>query len=393
MYVNIEFLDTEPIENVITALHHKIEKTIFIGYEDVRKEYGAQTESFLKNCCGVKDVKFKDVSKTSLQDVLKKLREVVKEEVDTGNKVFFDITGGEGLILVAFGMLAQEFSLPIHLYDVVSDTLLEMNPQDADAISTYGNDLQKEKVKLDLATFIRMQGAVISAKKVQGEFDTSAYGFKQKIEALWDVLCDYKDKWNFYAEVLGNNFKTDDLYADAVIDSNRVYDLNRFEDYLYAIAETKAISKLRITDLNAENGVERKSISFYYDSDEMKRCLIKGGNTLELHTYYKMEKESFDCRQSVMIDWDGVEHGALGVDVLNEIDVLCIEGNVPTFISCKGGRMDDGQALEPMYELLTVANRFGGKYAKKVLAIIHPLKQVYLDRAQEMGIEVRCYGK
>ena len=55
--------------------------------------------------------------------------------------------------------------------------------------------------------------------------------------------------------------------------------------------------------------------------------------------------------------------------------------------------MYDGQALEPMYELSTVAKRFGGKYARKVLAIIHPLKQVYMDRAKEMGIEIKCYGK
>lgn len=30
MYVNIEFLDTEPMENVITALHYKIDKTICV---------------------------------------------------------------------------------------------------------------------------------------------------------------------------------------------------------------------------------------------------------------------------------------------------------------------------------------------------------------------------
>jgi hypothetical protein len=89
-----------------------------------------------------------------------------------------------------------------------------------------------------------------------------------------------------------------------------------------------------------------------------------------------------------MIDWDGVEHKNKGIDVLNEIDVLCIDGNIPTFISCKGGRMDDGQALDPMYELLTVAKRFGGKYAKKVLAVVHPLKDVYMSRAQEMEIEI-----
>ena len=36
MYTNIEFLDTEPIENVITAMHFKVDKTIFIGYQNVK---------------------------------------------------------------------------------------------------------------------------------------------------------------------------------------------------------------------------------------------------------------------------------------------------------------------------------------------------------------------
>ena len=54
--------------------------------------------------------------------------------------------------------------------------------------------------------------------------------------------------------------------------------------------------------------------------------------------------------------------------------------------------MDKGKALTPLYELETVATRFGGKYVKKVLATLYPVKGVYKERAKEMGIELRCYG-
>ena len=387
MYTNIEFLDTEPIENVITAMHFKVDKTIFIGYQNVKNEYGKQTECFLKQYCGVKDVEFRVVSEMDLQNAIETLREVIKAEKEAGNQVFFDITGGEGLILVAFGMLAQEYRLPIHQYDIVTDRLHELNPGEIKSISAYP-ELKKEKVNLDLDTYIKMQGAVISSKKIVGEMDTSNPFFMKKVEKLWEVLCDYRDRWNSYTEVLGNVFKTDTLYADAIIDSSRVRDLNNFQAYLERIEDTGAIYKLRMTNLQKENELDRARISFFYESEDIKHCLIKSGNTLELHTFQMMKKHSSDCRQSVMIDWDGVEHKNKGIDVLNEIAVLCIDGNIPTFISCKGGRMDDGQALDPMYELLTVAKRFGGKYAKKVLAVVHPLKDVYMSRAQEMEIEI-----
>lgn len=392
MYTNIEFLDTEPIENVITALHFKVDKTIFIGYQDVVNEYKQQTEDFLKKYCEVKEVEFRVVSEMELLSAIEILREVIKSEKEAGNQVFFDITGGEGLILVAFGMLAQEYRLPIHQYDIVTDRLHELNPEEIKPISAYP-ELKKEKVKLDLDTYIKMQGAVISSKKIIGEMDTSNPFFMEKAEKLWEVLCDYRDRWNSYTEVLGSVFKTDTLYADAIVDSSRVRDLNNFQAYLERIRDAGAIYKLRMTNLQKDNGLDRVRISFFYESEDIKHCLIKSGNTLELHTFQMMKKHSSDCRQSVMIDWDGVEHKYKGMDVLNEIDVLCIDGNIPTFISCKGGRMDDGQALDPMYELLTVAKRFGGKYAKKVLAVVHPLKDVYLSRAEEMGIEIRLAQK
>ena len=43
-----------------------------------------------------------------------------------------------------------------------------------------------------------------------------------------------------------------------------------------------------------------------------------------------------------------------------------------------------------LYELQTVAEKFGGKYAKKVLAAPQGLNDSHSLRAKEMGIELRC---
>jgi hypothetical protein len=71
---------------------------------------------------------------------------------------------------------------------------------------------------------------------------------------------------------------------------------------------------------------------------------------------------------------------------LNEVDVLSLKGYVLTFISCKSGNMSGQQILHALYELQTVADKFGGKYAKKILVTANPVGDIYMERAQEMGI-------
>ena len=48
MIVNIEFLDVEPIENLVTCLNYKVDKVVFFGYEDVIIKSREHTERFLK---------------------------------------------------------------------------------------------------------------------------------------------------------------------------------------------------------------------------------------------------------------------------------------------------------------------------------------------------------
>ena len=73
-----------------------------------------------------------------------------------------------------------------------------------------------------------------------------------------------------------------------------------------------------------------------------------------------------DVANGVVIDWDGEFHNeaveAL-YDTENEIDVLLMHGVVPVFVSCKNGAVSSDE----LYKLNTVAERFGGQYAKRVL--------------------------
>ena len=126
MVVNYEFLGDEPIENLITCMNFKIDKAVFFGYHDSIEKQRKTTEKFLKMFCGVKSVVFHALSQNNLQSTLSTMSKEIEHERSQNNQIYFDITGGESLILVAFGMLSKEFETPIHIYDIVNDKLIEM---------------------------------------------------------------------------------------------------------------------------------------------------------------------------------------------------------------------------------------------------------------------------
>ena len=82
-----------------------------------------------------------------------------------------------------------------------------------------------------------------------------------------------------------------------------------------------------------------------------------------MHTFMEERKNADDCMVGVHLDWDGVIYNHSLKDTLNEIDVLSLKGVIPTFISCKNGSVNQ----MALYELQTVADKFGGKYAKKLI--------------------------
>ena len=388
MNVNIEFLGKEPIENLITCMNFKMDKTIYFGYPEVIDELSECTTKFLVKYCGMKreNIFFKELSYADFAAVLAGLRETLREERTVGNRLFFDITGGESLILVAFGVLSKEFNAPMHLFDVRKNRLIEL---EEGANGSVKKEVPERKAKLSLDAFIEMRGGVINYRHHKAIKSDSDRKFWDMVPAIWKLAAEYEDCWNAFSSLLREHFVPDDTLCTGVTQkqlesairrsNNAIKDLDTLNDILNRLEQIGAIK-----DGSNEEGVYR----FRYGSKAIKDCLWDGGSILELHTYYQMKKTADDCRVGVHIDWDGTIHRAYGKDVLNEIDVMTLHGNVLTFISCKSGNMDSGKALNAMYELETVARRFGGKYVKKVLAIMKPMGKVYLERAREMGIEV-----
>lgn len=387
MLVNFEFLGSEPIENVITFMNFRIEKAIFFGYSEVIESQKAKTENFLKKYCAVRQIKFLPLSHTDLNSVIKVMRGEIKRELSDGNEIYFDITGGESLILVAFGSLSTEFRTPMHMFDIEKNQLILLNKDKAGAITDRAESV---KVVLDIDRFIELHGGIINYH-LHKNIKEDNKKISEIIDRLWSVVQKHETIWNPFSDLCRACFKPDHSLRVNVPASSVVSELHsgntalKTHNQLIGVLEDLNNAGA-ITGFKCGNG----TYSFQYTSEAVKDCLWEGGSVLELYIYHQYRRSSAHCKAGIHIDWDGVIHSAPGKDVLNEVDVLTLNGNVPTFISCKSGKMGPSQTLHALYELQTVADRFGGKYARKVLVSARPLAgEIYMERAKEMKIDVK----
>ena len=417
MVVVFEFLSREPIENVITAMNFQVDKLVFFGnHEDIisQKE---RTENFLRKYCAIQSIIFLPLSGSNLQSVLQTMRKEIELELSKNAKLFFDITGGESLMLVAFGMLSREYETPMHMYDIYKGKLLELNAEslhyderNAEAIKKDNrnaddsalaspNEKQhlsisgiatKRPVPMTLDKLIEMHGGVINYKLQKDIKDVPDEESREDILKIRKVMKLHSEHWNPFSEFLRENMNPDEegrvyrkesTVLKALADSsNKLKSAHKFYQIMEDLARAGAI-----LDLKHSEG----KYQFRFKNKAIKGYLWDGGSILELYTYLQEKGRSDECRVGVHLDWDGVLEGPAGIDVLNEIDVLSLQGYIPSFISCKSGKLSPQQCLHALYELDTVANRFGGKYAKKRLVVTSEINEVYQERALEMGIELK----
>ena len=159
MIVNFEFLGMESVENVITCMHYKVDKVVYFGYPEMVNAKKVRTEKFLRKRCRVKEVVFHSLPRGGLQEMLGIMRRAIELEKSRGNELFFDITGGENLILVAFGMLAGEYDTPMHQFNVREDKLIELDEGSKRRIS---RDVPEQNIVFTLDSFIELKGGVVN---------------------------------------------------------------------------------------------------------------------------------------------------------------------------------------------------------------------------------------
>lgn len=389
MDILYEFLGEEPLENVITCMNFKFDKVVYFGYGEVIDAWQKHTKEFLKTYCEIDNTVFRPLSHEDMKRVVEVMRTEIESDRAEGNRIYFDVTGGEDLILVAFGMLSREFDSPIHIYRLPEGKLVVLDDGSAHRID---RELTPRVIPCNLDMMIQMRGCKINYSNVKDHKRIKDAQYEQDVRNIRSISVKYKKFWPNFSNLMDKVLKPD-ANMDVVCRSGKVLDYLHNEDRCKNLTEPRKLNE--ILDKLTDAGILMNMVHadgyyrFRYKNEAVREIITDCGSPLELITYLDERDKSDDCMVGVSIDWDGKIHPGKDDDVYNEIDVMTLSGYVMTFISCKSGNLSQDAAKKALYELETVCNRLGGRYAKKVLISDNRLNPISLERAEEMGIEIR----
>ncbi len=396
----IELVDAAPIHNIMGAMAFNAEKIIYVGSvkeEKFRKKTACTLDQFYRKK-GFENISYEYVQiiKNDFNDIYKKLSKIASEN----KSCYFDISGGEDIILSALGFVFAE-NPDIHLYQVNPATgkvyIYEMQTDDSGNRKIEKITKSAEIQNTVEESIIAHGGAVVYDTEKSGctHIWQFSIDFCYDIRKMWDICCNgpsripdptnqysYTRLWNSVTTALGNleEINKSEYINELLVSVEKAENYIKkqgghmpSDDYLYALMKAGLIS---YGEKNSEN-----ILHIIYKNEQIKLCLTKAGTLLELKTYLACEQlinsKFTDCMTGVTIDWDGIIHDNVTdineyynmtvmerleniEDTVNEVDVILMRGLIPYFISCKNGKF----TAEELYKLNTIKDRFGTTYGK-----------------------------
>lgn len=385
----VESFEKAPIENMISVLAARPEKVIFLGdaaqmrgpvqkYREILKKKGIETEVLLKG-----------IQKNNLNNILTVISNLVEEE----EELIFDVTGGEDLVLLAFGMIYERYKEKKHLkmqrFNINSGKIIDCD---------YDNEVSfADTFCMGIDELIALYGGVVVPEEEAPMIDEPL----SVVDKVWNLARRNGTKWNkvhsYLKELERKADVSEELLEVRMEFSDIKQDIGEFQKKYQEV--TTLLTEFDRAGLVTELLIEDDNVYYKYKNTFVKRCLSNSGDALEMKCFCEAlalrekGKPYFnDCCVGVTIDWDGIIHSKdeNWKDTTNEIDVILMRGLIPTFVSCKNGKIGE----EELYKLNTVAEKFGGKYAKKMLIATklerdnYVAKMSYMRRAEDMGIKI-----
>lgn len=393
----IEFFDKIASENICACLTYAPDRVVYIGDSaKIMKAHIANYEKIFSGRSQKIEFSYKTVDKSNLDRVVRLLTELV----ETYDDCVFDITGGEELLILALGIVYAQHpdrNIQIHKLNLRNNTIYDCDKD--------GRTIYRETPTLSVEENIGIYGG----KVVYGSLDEEktyrwdlTEEFLLDAERIWSICKKDVRWWNVQigifeaAETVGNI--SDDGLTVTVSHAALQQYLQR--DGMKYRKSNRIINELyRYGLITYFDDEHETTFSVSYKNRQVRKCLTKAGLALELKVYLAAKAVQDggvsvydDVINGVVIDWDGELHDETleeAYDTENEIDVLLMHDVVPVFISCKNGIVTSDE----LYKLNTVAERFGGIYAKKVLVAtaIDSLGEAgkYLrQRAKDMNIRL-----
>lgn len=363
----VEFFEKDMLDNICSCLSAPAERVVFIGDNTRKMRKCAQWYETVLSARGIKpEFVFRSINRNDLQVIVDALSSIVEEFRDC----VFDLTGGEDLYLVAVGIIFQKYEgkIQMHRFNIQANTIT--------GCGAYGENLNGKLPELSVGENIEIHGGCIkyiSSGNADGTFLWNVdKDFKTDVDVMWGICRENVRLWNTQISVIeaaAKLYRLEDLSID-VPESELIEEMNKIGG-MYIVNNT-ILTRLLRTGMLEEFCCKNGTVSIRFKNEQIRRCLTVAGRVLEMKIYCaaleasdKSETRVYnDVMNGVYIDWNGItdsESDKYGSE--NEIDIIAMHGMVPVFISCKNGYIEK----EELYKLESVANRFGGKYAKKVL--------------------------
>ena len=367
----IEFFDKNASENVSACLTYAPNRVIYIGDNStLMKKHIANYQRVFADREQHIEFLFKTVSKNNLDNAVALLSELV----DTYEDCVFDATGGDEILTLALGIVHARYphrNIQIHRLNLRNNTIYDWDKD--------GTTIYRDAPELSVEENVRIYGGDVVYGGVEEDntyqWDLSDE-FLKDVERIWSICKGNVRLWNVQIGIFETVEKIGTLSEDHL---TTTVSRAALEDYLLRQNRRYKKAKGMITAMLKQGLLtwfwdEDDTVTISYKNLQVKKCLTNAGRALEMKMYTMAravtDKSGVpaynDTLCGVVIDWDGELHDEEQEDIYdteNEIDVLLMHGVVPVFVSCKNGVV----TADELYKLNTVAERFGGQYAKKVL--------------------------
>ncbi len=308
--------------------------------------------------------------------------------VPNGENCVIDLTGGDDLVAMAVGAMLATVSperrshVSVQKFDA---QLIRATDRDGD-----GRVITGPATPITVEELIALYGGIIHPGSYQPPLSCTP----RDLDPLWELVRESPKTWNRSLSVLGEVESRSDSKTQVCISLSHLQNMGNFEEKEQTLRKLLEHFDRRgvIRDESSRNYLE-----YTYTSELLRHCTQKAGNVLEVKTLLEaraLEKDGKpffrDCRMGVNIDWDGIVHDPeeRRPETRNEVDLVLTRGYTPLFVSCKNGNIGD----EELYKLHTVATRFGGPHARKMLIATdldrksEAADKAFIQRAKDMGI-------
>lgn len=387
----IQFIDNNPVRNIAGYKLHEEDTVIFCGEKEVMDRVLPDYRRFLKHRGAKVNIRTIYLNTYNFEEVRDKLESIILDNPGCT----LDVSGGNDMLLFTVGTLYEKYineGVQVQVVDFFDGKIVDV---DGD-----GQTQQSNMPFLSIEENIILHGGYIKESNENAITRASLNdSVLNDINNLWTVCRKDCTLWNSLAATLGEcRIQID------TCDKNVLYvDTSLFKKLKGRKHQSKSqfdlFNSLKSRGLLTWEKNNDDTYKIVFKNNVIKECVDKGGTPLELKTYidalaFAKDDEYYfdDVRTGVTIEWSEKSPFRVGDDTLNEIDIIVSRAYDIYFVSCKSGNITE----EELYKLDTVAIKFGGISAKKILLVTdygrlgNTPKALYKfkERARNMNIKI-----